>query len=330
MEALPTSISQILNTLLAILVGVGGVISLYVALDFLIRFLPKNVQQRIRPWIFVGPLLLILAFYLVYPTLNTISLSFLDKRSESFVGLKNYFFAVTNPAMLTAFRNNLLWLVLQTTFSVGLGLVIAVLANRVRYETVVKSLIFLPLAISFVGASVIWRFVYAYKPADVSQIGLLNSILVNFLGLEPIGWFVEKALNNFALIAVGVWLQTGFCMVVLSAAIKSISGEVIEAARVDGANEWQLFWRIIVPMISSTIAVVATTVVISSLKAFDIVFVLTNGNRGTEILANRMYKEMFQFRDFGRASAIAVILLVAIIPIMAANIRRFREQEAVR
>lgn len=330
MEALPASISQILNTLLAVLVGVGGVISLYVALDFLIRFLPKNVQQRIRPWIFVGPLLLILAFCLVYPTLNTISLSFLDKRSESFVGLKNYFFAVTNPAMLTAFRNNLLWLVLQTTFSVGLGLVIAVLANRVRYETVVKSLIFLPLAISFVGASVIWRFVYAYKPADVSQIGLLNSILVNFLGLEPIGWFVEKALNNFALIAVGVWLQTGFCMVVLSAAIKSISGEVIEAARVDGANEWQLFWRIIVPMISSTIAVVATTVVISSLKAFDIVFVLTNGNRGTEVLANRMYKEMFQFRDFGRASAIAVILLVAIIPIMAVNIRRFQEQEAVR
>lgn len=330
MEALPASISQILNTLLAVLVGVGGVISLYVALDFLIRFLPKNVQKRIRPWIFVGPLLLILAFYLVYPTLNTIFLSFLDKRSESFVGLKNYFFAVTNPAMLTAFRNNLLWLVLLTTFSVGLGLVIAVLANRVRYETVVKSLIFLPLAISFVGASVIWRFVYAYKPADVSQIGLLNSILVNFLGLEPIGWFVEKALNNFALIAVGVWLQTGFCMVVLSAAIKSISGEVIEAARVDGANEWQLFWRIIVPMISSTIAVVATTVVINSLKAFDIVFVLTNGNRGTEILANRMYKEMFQFRDFGRASAIAVILLVAIIPVMAVNIRRFQEQEAVR
>jgi len=330
MEALPASISQILNTLLAVLVGVGGVISLYVALDFLIRFLPKNVQQRIRPWIFVGPLLLILAFYLVYPTLNTIFLSFLDKRSESFVGLKNYFFAVTNPAMLTAFRNNLLWLVLLTTFSVGLGLVIAVLANRVRYETVVKSLIFLPLAISFVGASVIWRFVYAYKPADVSQIGLLNSILVNFLGLEPIGWFVEKALNNFALIAVGVWLQTGFCMVVLSAAIKSISGEVIEAARVDGANEWQLFWRIIVPMISSTIAVVATTVVINSLKAFDIVFVLTNGNRGTEVLANRMYKEMFQFRDFGRASAVAVILLVAIIPVMAVNIRRFQEQEAVR
>ncbi|MFQ5593300.1 MAG: carbohydrate ABC transporter permease [Anaerolineae bacterium] len=330
MEALPASLSQVLNTLLAILVGVGGVVTLYVVMDFLIGFFPDNVQQRARPWVFVGPLLLILVFYLVYPTLNTVYLSLLDKRSENFVGLENYVFAVTNPAMLTAFRNNLLWVVLQTTFSVSLGLAIAVLANRVRYETVVKSLIFLPLAISLVGASVIWRFIYAFKPGDVAQIGLLNAALVNLLGFEPIGWFVEKALNNFALIAVGVWLQTGFCMVILSAAIKGIPSEIIEAARVDGANEWQVFWRVIVPMISSTIAVVATVVVINALKAFDIVFVLTNGNRGTEVLANRMYKEMFQFRNFGRASAIAVFLLLAIIPIMVANIRRFQEQEAMR
>jgi alpha-glucoside transport system permease protein len=330
MDALPASLSQIINTFLAILVGVGGIVALYVVLDFLVGFLPDNAQRRVRPWVFVGPLLVILAFYLVYPTLNTVYLSFQDNLSENFVGLKNYIFAVTNPTMLTAFRNNLLWLVLQTGFSVGLGLAIAVLANRVRYETVVKSLIFLPLAISFVGASVIWRFVYAYKPGDVAQIGLLNAILVNVFGVEPVGWLVEKALNNFALIAVGVWLQTGFCMVILSAAIKNIPNEVIEAARVDGANEWQTFWRVVVPMISSTIAVVATTVVINALKAFDIVFVLTNGNRGTEVLANRMYKEMFQFRNFGRASAIAVFLLIAIIPIMAANIRRFREQEATR
>ena len=330
MEVLPAPLSQLLNTLLAILVGMGGIVILYVVMDFLVGFLPDNVQQRVRPWVYIGPLLLILAFYLVYPTLNTVYLSFLDKRSENFVGLKNYVFAVTNPAMLTAFRNNLLWLVLLTVFSVGLGLAIAVLANRVRYETAVKSLIFLPLAISFVGASVIWRFVYAFKPGDVPQIGLLNAFLVNFLGLEPVGWFVEKALNNFALIAVGVWLQTGFCMVVLSAAIKGIPTEIIEAARIDGANEWQVFWRVTVPMISSTIAVVATTVIIGALKAFDIVFVLTNGNRGTEVLANRMYKEMFVWRNTGRASAIAVILLLAVIPIMATNIRRFRAQEAMR
>jgi len=329
MEALPASLSQFLNTLLAILIGVGGIVVLYVVMDSLVRLLPDNVQQRVRPWVYIGPLLLILTFYLVYPTFNTIYLSFLDKRSENFVGLKNYIFAFTNPAMHIAFRNNILWLVLQTVFSVGLGLVIAVLANRVRYETAVKSFIFLPLAISFVGASVIWRFVYAFKPGDVPQIGLLNAVLVS-LGVKPVGWFIEKAVNNFALIAVGVWLQTGFCMVVLSAAIKSIPAEIIEAARIDGANEWQVFWRVTVPMISSTIAVVATTVIINALKAFDIVFVLTNGNRGTEVLANRMYKEMFSFRNTGRASAIAVILLLAIIPIMAVNIRRFQEQEAMR
>lgn len=321
--------SQILNTLLAIVVGVGGIVGLFLSLEFLIGFLPDTVQTRVRPWVYVGPLLLILAFYLVYPTVNTIRLSFFDQLSEHFVGLQNYAWAFTSKTMHIAFRNNLLWLVLLTTLSVGLGLVIAVLVNRVRYEPVAKSIIFLPMAISFVGASVIWRFVYAYKPASVPQIGLLNGILTN-VGLEPMGWLVSKATNNFALIAVGVWLQTGFCMIVLSAALKGIPEEILEAARVDGANEWHLFWRVTVPMISSTIAVVATTVVISVLKVFDIVFVLTNGNRGTEVMANRMYKEMFSFLNFGRASAIAVILLTAIIPVMAINIRRFQEQEATR
>jgi alpha-glucoside transport system permease protein len=231
--------------------------------------------------------------------------------------------------MHVAFRNNLLWIVLMTTFSVGLGLIIAVLVDRVRYEPIAKSVIFLPVAISFVGASVIWRFVYAYKPAHVPQIGLLNAAIVA-LGGRPIGWLVDTAVNNFALIAVGVWLQTGFCMVILSAALKAIPREILEAARVDGASEWRIFWQITVPMISSTIAVVATTVVINALKAFDIVFVMTNGTRGTEVIANRMYKEMFSFLNFGRASAIAVILLLAIVPVMAANIRRFQAQEEMR
>lgn len=324
-----TLVGQLLSTLLAITVGVGGTIALYLGLEFLIGFLPDRVQRRVRPWAYVGPLLVILALYLVYPTLNTVYLSFFDAQSEHFVGLKNYLWSFTSDAMHVAFRNNLLWLVLLTLFSVGLGLVIAVLVDRVPYESVAKSIIFLPMAISFVGASVIWRFVYAYKPADVAQIGLLNGVLTG-VGLEPVGWLVNKATNNFALIAVGVWLQTGFCMVILSAAIKGIPREILEAARVDGASEWRIFRQITVPMIGSTIAVVATTVVISALKAFDIVFVLTNGNRGTEVIANRMYKEMFSFLNFGRASAIAVILLMAIIPVMAANIRRFQAQEAMR
>lgn len=330
MGSLPAYVDQIIKTLGAIFVGVVGVGAFFVALDFLVGLLPKKAQKAVRPWAYVGPLLLLLAFYLVYPALNTIQLSFLDERSEAFVGWENYAFVVSSPAMHIAFRNNLLWLVLLTAFSVGLGLVVAVLANSVRYEVVVKSLIFLPLAISFVGASVIWRYVYAFKPASVPQIGLLNALVVNVVGMEPIGWLVNKTTNNFALIAVGVWLQTGFCTVVLSAAIKGIPAEIIEAAWVDGASGWQVFWRIIVPMISSTIAVVSTTVIITALKAFDIVFVLTNGNRDTEVLANRMYKEMFRFGNSGRASAIAVILLLAIIPVMVINIRRFRQQEAIR
>ena len=321
--------SQILATLAAILLGVAGIAGLFLGLDSLVGLLPQRLQPRVRPWVYIGPALLILGFYLVYPTLNTLYLSFLDAKSERFVGLQNYLWTLTSPEMHIAFRNNLLWIVLMTTFSVGLGLIIAVLVDRVRYEPVAKSVIFLPVAISFVGASVIWRFVYAYKPANVPQIGLLNAAIVA-LGGRPIGWLVDTAVNNFALIAVGVWLQTGFCMVILSAALKAIPKEILEAARVDGASEWRIFWQITVPMIGSTIAVVATTVVINALKAFDIVFVMTNGTRGTEVIANRMYKEMFSFLNFGRASAIAVILLLAIVPVMAANIRRFQAQEEMR
>jgi len=273
---------------------------------------------------------LILAFFLVYPALNTVYLSLFDKRSENFVGLDNYVWTLTSKEMLTAFRNNVLWLVLFTALTVSLGLIFAVLLDRVRYEPVAKSIIFLPMAISFVGAGVIWKFMYAFRPANVPQIGLLNAILQNFTNLDPIGWLVNKTTNNLALIVVGIWIWTGFCMVILSAAYKGIPKELIEAARVGGANEWQIFWRMTLPMMKPTIAVVATTMVINVLKVFDVVYVMTNGAFGTEVIANRMYKEMFHYRSFGRASAIAVILLLAIIPVMLVNIRRFREQEAIR
>ena len=287
-------------------------------------------KANIWPWIYIAPALLILGFFLVYPIVNTFYLSFLDKGSESFAGLSNYIFAFTKKPMLIAFRNNLLWLVVFTVFTVSLGLILAVLFDRVRYESVVKSVIFLPMAISFVGAGVIWKFVYAYRPADTPQIGVLNAVLSKFPNFEPIGWLVNKLTNNFALIFVGIWIWVGFCMVILSAAYKGIPKELLEAARVDGANELQVFRRIIIPMMKPTIAVVATTMVINVLKVFDIVYVMTNGQFDTEVIANRMYKEMFQFHNFGRASAIAVILLLVIIPVMIINIRRFREQEAIR
>ena len=282
------------------------------------------------PWIFVAPALLILGFFLLYPSLNTFYLSLFDKTSEDFVGFHNYVFALTSDVMLTAFRNNLLWLVVFTGVTVSLGVIFAVMFDRIRWEPWAKAAIFLPMAISFVGAGVIWKFVYAFRPAGAAQIGLLNGFLTLIPGFQPQGWLIEKSVNNFALIAVGIWIWTGFCTITLSAAYKSIPREILEAARVDGANEVQVFFRVILPMMMSTILVVATTMVVNVLKVFDVVYVMTNGNFDTEVMANRMYKEMFHFRHFGRASAIAVILLLAIIPVMLFNIRNFRQQEAMR
>jgi alpha-glucoside transport system permease protein len=295
-------IARIFSAVLAIVIGCGGVIGLfYLANRVVERFFPSRTQNRILPWVYLAPAALVLTAYLALPTVLTVYISFFDRRSQNWVWLANYIDLLTDKVMWEAFRNNILWLVLVTGISVSLGLVIAVLADRVKYEQVPKTLIFLPMAISFVGASVIWRFVYDYRPADTAQIGILNAILVA-LGFEPVGWLVERAINNFALIAIMIWLQTGFCMVLLSAAVKGIPNEIIEAARMDGANEVQIFWRVIIPMIRSTMVVVATTVIILVLKVFDIVFVMTAGNQGTEVIASRMIKEMFNFRDYGRAA----------------------------
>jgi len=246
------------------------------------------------------------------------------------VGIKNYLYCFTNEIMLNSFRNNALWVIIFVPLTVSLGLIIAVLADRVKYESIVKSVIFMPMAISCVGAGIIWKFVYAYRPASAAQVGILNAIRT-FFRLEPLPWLIEKPwLNNICLIMVGVWISTGFCMVILSASYKGIPRELLEAARVDGATEFKIFWKIILPLMKPTIAVVATTMIITVLKVFDIVYVMTNGNFNTEVIANRMYKEMFLFRNFGRASAIAIILLALIIPMIIINIQRFREQETIR
>lgn len=284
--------------------------------------------QNKKFWValFVGPALFFITLYLLYPSLHTIFLSFMGKRSEEFVGFKNYIYAFTSKTMLTAFGNNLLWLIFFTFFTVGFGLIMAILVDRVKYEQFAKSIIFMPMAVSFVGAGVVWKFIYNYKPMGTAQIGLLNQILVLF-GLQPKGWLIQSPFNNFALIFVGIWIWTGFCMVILSASYKGIPKELMEASRVDGANEWQVFRHIIVPSMKSTIAVVATTMVVNVLKIFDIVYVMTNGNFRTEVIANRMYKEMFQYRNYGRASAIAVVLFVLIVPIIVVNIKRMRGDE---
>lgn len=305
---------------------------------------PKVMQHgELLPWLFVFPSLVIMLVYIVYPTLNTIFLSLRNRDGTEWATaacragqacwgiLENYRYALTSDAMLTAFRNNALWILLMVGGTTALGLLFAVLVDKVRYESFAKALIFMPMAISFVGAGVIWGFVYAYPPTEDSPvIGLLNAVIIAFGG-KPVPWLIRGPwINTIALIVVGIWVWTGFCMTILSAAIKGVPGEIIEAARVDGANEWQVFWRILVPMILPTITVVLTTMTINTLKIFDIVYVMTGGNYGTDVIANRMIQEMYVNLENGRASAIAVVLIALIIPVMVFNVRRFQEQEARR
>jgi alpha-glucoside transport system permease protein len=315
------------------IVGVPAATVGYILLgERLIGTLPDRWQPRVRPWVWVYPAFAFLAIFLVYPSFNTLYLSFFNSSSTGWVGLANYRAIFVDPAVLLALRNNVIWVIVFTSVTVLLGLAIAVLTDRVPYEGPAKGIIFLPLAISFVAAGVIWRFMYDFRSPPLPQTGTLNALLLALVpGFEPQAWLVNNPpWNNLALIAAAAWIWTGFCMVILSAALKGIPVDLLEAARVDGATELQVFRRIIVPLLGPTIAVVTTTMIIFALKAFDIVYVMTNGNFETEVIANRMYKELFNVRDFGRASAIAVVLLVAIVPVMLFNIRRFRQQEEIR
>ncbi len=322
--------NRLLVMLVALGVGVFGIWALFWLINDLVSRVPsERIKTGLQPFIFVGPAILLLVTYLVYPALNTIYISFFDNKSVKFVGLENYTFAFTEPDIQIAFRNNVLWIVTVTAFSVALGLLVAVLVDKIKQEAMAKSFIFLPMAISFVGASVIWRFIYAYAPPARPQIGLLNAIVVT-LGYDSVGWLIERPMNNFALIAIMIWLQTGFAMVILSAALKGVPQEMIEAAHIDGASEIQTFFRIIIPQIRGTIITVATTIFIAVLKVFDVVFVMTSGQFDTEVIANRMYAEMFRFRNFGHGSALAVILLLAVIPVMIINVHNLRQQRSSR
>ena len=313
-----------------VMLGVPAVVIGYIlVVERLLQFAPTRIQGHIRPWIWLLPALVFLFVFLVYPTINTLVLSVHDKTGKNFIGLANYAYVFSTGDTLTSLRNNAIWLVLLTFLAVAGGLLTAVLFDRVRYESLAKSLIFLPLAISFVGAGVIWRFMFDYRPAGSAQTGTLNGLL-DSIGIAPVTWLIDAPLNTIALIVVGAWIWTGFCMVILSAALKSISVELLEAARIDGATEAQLFRNITFPLLLPTIAVVSTTMIIIALKAFDLVYVMTNGSFDTEVIANRLYKELFNFSQPGRASAIAVILLMLTVPVMVLNIRSFRTQEAIR
>lgn len=317
---------------LVAIVGVPAATAGYVVLcEGLLGFLPNRRRTSVRPWVWMAPASLLLVVFLLYPMLNTAFLSLYNANSTQFVGLDNYVYAFTNQGVLVAFRDSVLWLIFFTGGTVGFGLIFAVLFDRVRYEAAAKAVVFLPMAISSVAAGVIWKLMLDFKPAGLPQTGTINALLTTLIpGFQPQAWLVNPATNNAVLIVIMVWMSAGFCMIVLSAGLKGISFEILEAARVDGANEWQLFWHITIPMLSSTITVVATAEIITALKAFDIIYVMTSGNYDTDVLATQMYKEMYNVHNFGRASAIAVILLLAIAPIMLRNIREFARQEEQR
>lgn len=338
----------------AVVWGVGGIAFLFYFFNWLVERFSLKWTTRLQPLVFVGPAMAMLLWFLALPAVRTLYISFFGRYgppeqalsklftapadyfgalAAGFVGLDNYVAVLTQRLMLDAFRNNILfWIGIATPLTVIAGLFIAVLADRSDFERLAKSLVFMPMAISFVGASVIWNFIYEVNPPGTPQIGLLNAIVAG-LGGQPHGWTnytVIAPWNNLFLVVIVLWLQTGYAMVLFSAAIKGIPQELLEAARVDGASEIQVFFRIMIPFILGTIITVTTTIIIFTLKIFDVVWVMTGGQFGTDVLATQFYRQSFINRNAGYGSAIAMVLLIAVIPVMIYNLRQFREQEAFR
>jgi alpha-glucoside transport system permease protein len=328
-------LSKLAQALVGIVLGVGGIWALFFAGNSIVEAFPTRIARFLRPYLFVIPAVAVVGVYLIYPVIGTIIESF-TAVPEGAGPLTNYTEAFTNEDVLLALRNNLIWLLVAPAASVIIGLTFAALVDRVKRESLAKSFVFLPLAVSFVGAAVIWKFVFAWKPPGQTQIGILNAIWTAIGGffvnlgwireVEPVAWLQVVPLNTFALITIMIWLQVGFAMVVLSAAIKGVPRELTEAARIDGASELQNFFRILIPSIRGSLLTVFTTIAIAVLKVFDVIYVTTGGNFDTSVVGVRKYQEMFRLRNFGQATTMAVILLVSVVPIMVVNIRNLRRQ----
>lgn len=306
----------------------------FAAIVYLIFLLASRTSVKTQEWlkylVFLVPALLLLLIGLIYPSIRTLIMSFMDKESENFVGLDNYVWAFTIPEINVVLVNTLIWTLTVPVLSTLLGLAIAYMTDRMKRPGAIKSLIFMPMAISFVGAGVIWKFVYNYQPRDDKpDIGLLSAIF-KALGLAPANWLLEAPLNTYLLIVVMIWIQTGFAMVVLSAALKNVPDEIVEAAMLDGATAFKRFYLVSVPMIRATIVVVLTTIMIGTLKVFDIVRTMTGGNFQTNVIANEMYSQSFRQMNYGQGSALAIILFVAIVPIIVYNIRQLRLERTER
>jgi alpha-glucoside transport system permease protein len=292
-----------------------------------LRLMPYRRRRSLRPWLWIAPAAILVAVFLAFPLIDTIYLSFRDAEGTSFVGLDNYRDGFSDPELRVALRNNVLWLALFVPITLTFGLVLAAVTDRVRFERVAKTIIFLPMAISMVATATIWRFMYDYRPPGSPQTGTVNALYLALgIGDEPQAWLVNTSTNNLAIILAGVWMLTGFAMVILSAAIKGIPTELREAARVDGASEWKVFIRITLPLIRPTMVVVGTTLFIAALKTFDIVWVLTNGNFDTGVVGTEIYRQLFTAQHEGRAAMLAVLLLVATTPVIVINVRNHRRR----
>ncbi|GLO62952.1 alpha-glucoside ABC transporter permease [Vibrio sp. MACH09] len=330
---------QLYYSLFIMILGVAGCIIYFVGSNFLLTLIfpsrgvsneqkAKNISRAasVRPWLFLGPALSFLGLYLVYPIFDSFMLSLHDRSGDVFIGADNYVWLLNDREFLESLLNNMLWLLVVPAMSTFFGLVIAAMTDKVSWGNIAKSMVFMPMAISFIGASIIWKFVYDYRAEGSEQIGILNAI-VEALGGTPEAWITIPFWNNFFLMVILIWIQTGFAMVILSAALRGIPEETVEAAVLDGANGVQIFFKILIPQIWGTIAVVWTTITITVLKVFDIVLAMTNGQWNTQVLANMMFDWMFRGGgDFGRGAAIAVIIMVAVIPVMVWNIRQANAQ----
>ncbi len=322
--------SKILIGIVAVVVGVGGAAVLFYFLNQFIEGLPEKAATRLIPYAYLLPGFGLIGLMLLYPAVQTIVYSFADKDSEAWVGFENYTTIFGDAAFRGTLINNLLWLIIVPAVVVAIGIVVAVMADKLapRGESIAKSIIFLPMAISFVGASAIWGLVYNYDSGE-TQTGLLNAIWTG-LGGEAQTWLQNDTLklNSLLLMVILIWLQVGFGMILMSSAIKGVPEDTIEAARIDGATEWQIFWRVVVPQIKGTTITVFITVLILVLKVFDVVYVLTNGRFDTNVIANLFFFELFANGNAGIASAIVVVLLVAITPVLIYQVKHFRDEEA--
>ena len=323
--------SEFLSTTITKFTSVFTAIAFFfIVLGVLFAIAGRANGKKARPIalvIFLAPALVLLVAGLIIPAIRTFLFSFMNPDSNEWIGFENYYWMTQDPNIRTIMVNTILWILVVPIFTAALGLLLAIMLDRIKHESIPKSLLFMPMAISFVGASIIFKFVYEYNEPDDVQIGLLSAI-VKFLGATPSDWMLSKPLNTFLLMIIYVWTQMGFGMVILSAAIKAVPADIVEASALDGAHGWRLFRNITFPMIKGTFIVVLATGVVGALKVFDIVRTMTGGNFSTNVLANEMYSQVFVQFDTGKGSALAIVLFLLVTPILAFNIRSLRKERA--